>query len=153
MIMKMVYTTISITLIFSFCWVVLSPKSENVAAETDEDVAAEIKALTIENLRATEAEDIEAVLDTMHTQSPAYSNTKEILISLSETYDLKYQMRLFRYIGQDDPYAIARLEFSTEKVAGPEFSDNVLDTFHIFKKEDGKWKLWSMAILETNFIE
>ncbi len=92
MIMKMVYTTISITLIFSFCWVVLSPKSENVAAETDEDVAAEIKALTIENLRATEAEDIEAVLDTMHTQSPTYSNTKEILISLSETYDLKYQM-------------------------------------------------------------
>ena len=151
--MKMFYTTISITLIFCFCWVVLSPKSENVAADTDEDVAAEIKALTIENLRATEAEDIEAVLDTMHTQSPAYSNTKKVLISISETYDLKYQMRLFRYIGQDDPYAIARLKFSTQKVAGPEFNDNILDTFHIFRKEEGKWKIWSMTILETNFIE
>ena len=151
--MKMFYTTISITLIFCLCWVLLSPKNENVAADTDEDVAAEIKALVIENLRATEAEDVEAVLDTMHTQSPAYSNTKKLLISISETYDLKYQMQLFRYVGQDDPYAIARFKFSAQKVAGPEFNDNILDTFHIFRKEDSKWKIWSMAILETDFIE
>lgn len=151
--MKMFYTAISITLILCLCWVILSDKNENVAADIDEDVATEIKALITENLRATQAEDIDAVLDTMHTQSPAYSNTEKLLISLSETYDLKYQMQLFRYIGQDDPYAIARLEFSTQKVAGPEFNDNILDTFHIFRKEDGKWKFWSMAILETNFTE
>ena len=151
--MKMFYTTTSITLIFCLCWGLLSPKNENVAADTDENVAVEIKTLVIENLRATEAEDIEAVLDTMHTQSPAYSNTKKLLISISETYDLKYQMQLFRYVGQDDPYAIARFKFSTQKVAGPEFSDNILDTFHIFRKEDGKWKIWSMAILETDLIE
>lgn len=151
--MKMFYTAVPITLVLCLCLVVLSPKSENVAADTDEDIAIEIKALVIENLKATEAEDIEAVLDTMHTQSPAYSNTEKLLISLSETYDLKYRMRLFRYIGQDDPYAIARLKFSTEKVAGPAFNNNVLDTFHIFRKEDGKWKIWSMTILETNFIE
>ena len=131
----------------------LSPKNENIAADIDEDVATVIEALAIENLRATEAEDIEAVLNTMHTQSPAYSNTEKILMSLSGTYDLKYQMRLFRYIGQDGPYAIARFKFSTEKVAGPEFNNNLLDTFHIFRKEDGKWKIWSMAVLETNFIE
>lgn len=151
--MKMFYTAIPITLVLCLCLAVLSPKSENVAADIDEDIAIEIKALAIENLRATEAEDLEAVLDTMHTQSPAYSNTEKLLISLSETYDLKYQMQLFRYIGQDGPYAIARLKFSTEKVAGPEFNNNVLDTFHIFREEGGKWKIWSMAILETNFIE
>ena len=151
--MKMFYAAIPITLVLCLCLVVLSPKSENVAADTEEDVATVIKALAIENLRATEAEDIDAVLDTMHTQSPVYSNTEKLLISLSETYDLKYQMRLFRYIGQDGPYAIARLKFSTEKVAGPEFNNNILDTFHIFRKEDGKWKMWSMAILETNFVE
>ncbi len=151
--MKMFYAAIPIMIGLCLCLVVFSPKSENVAADTDEDVAAEIKALITENLRATQAEDIEAVLDTMHTQSPVYSNTEKLLISFSETYDVKYQMRLFRYIGQDDPYAIARLEFSTEKVAGPAFNDNILDTFHIFRKEDGEWKLWSMTILETNFTE
>lgn len=151
--MKMFYATILIMIGLCLCLVVFSPKSENVAADTAEDIATEIKALVTENLRATEAEDIEAVLDTMHTQSPAYSNTERLLISLSETYDLKYQMQLFRYIGYDDPYAIARFEFSTEKVAGPEFNNNTLDTFHIFRKEDGKWKIWSMAILETNFTE
>ena len=151
--MKMFYAAIPITLVLCLCLMVLSPKNENVAADTDESVAIEIKALVIENLRATGAEDIEAVLDTMHTQSPAYSNTKRALISVSETYDLKYQMQLFRYIGQDDPYAIARFEFSAEKIAGPAFNDNILDTFHIFRKEDGKWKIWSMAVLDTNLIE
>lgn len=151
--MKMFYAAIPIMIGLCLCLVVFSPKSENVAADTAEDIAAEIKALVVENMRATEAEDIQGVLDTMHTQSPAYSNTEKLLISLSETYDLKYEMQLFRYIGYDDPYAIARLEFSTEKVAGPEFNNNTLDTFHIFRKEDGKWKLWSMAILETNFTE
>ncbi len=151
--MKMFYAAISITLVLCLCLVVLSPKSEDVAADTAEDIATQIEALIVENLRATEAEELEAVLDTMHTQSPAYSNTKKLLISLSETYDLKYQIQLFRYVGQDGPYAIARFKFSSEKVAGPEFNDNVLDTFHVFKKEDGEWKIWSMAILETNFME
>lgn len=151
--MKMFYTAISITLILCLCWVILSDKNENVAADINEDVATEIEALITENLKATEAEDIQGVLDTMHTQSPVYANTEKVLISLSETYDLKYQMRLFRYIGQDGPYAIARLEFSTKKVAGPAFNDNILDTFHIFRKEDSEWKIWSMAILETNFTE
>ena len=151
--MKIFYAAIPIVLILYLCSLVLSPKSENVAADTDEDAAAEIKALVIENLRATQAEDIEAVLDTMHTQSPAYSNTERAIISVSETYDLKYQIQLFRYIERDDPYAIARFKFSTEKIAGPDFNDNILDTYHVFRKEEGKWKIWSMAILETNFIE
>ena len=151
--MKMFYAAIPITLMLCLCFVLFSPKSEHVAADTHEDIAAELKALVMENLRATQAEDIEAVLDTMHTESPAYASTEKILISVSETYDLKYEMRLFRYIGQDDPYAIARFEFSAEKIAGPAFNDNILDSYHIFRKEDGKWKIWSMAILETNFIE
>lgn len=51
--MKMFYTAIPIMLVLCLCLVVLSPKSENVAADTDEDVAIEIKALVIENLKAT----------------------------------------------------------------------------------------------------
>ena len=151
--MKMFHAVIPITLLLCLCLVLLSSKSENVTADTDEDVAAEIKALFIENLKATQAEDIEAVLDTMHTQALAYSNTERAMISVFETYDLKYQMQLFRYIGQDDQYAIARLKFSSEKIAGPDFNDNILDTYHVFRKEDGKWKIWSMATLEINFIE
>ena len=151
--MKMFYAAIPIALMLCLCLVIFSPKSENVAADTNEDIAAEIKALTIENLRATQAEDIPAVLDTMHTESPAYSNTEKLLISISETYDLKYQIELFRYVVQDDPYAIARFKFTTEKVAGPGFNDNTLDTYHVFRKEDGQWKIWSMAILETTFLD
>lgn len=115
-------------------------------------VAAEIEAVAMENLRAHEAEDLSALLDTLHTQSPSYSPTKDLSIVMFANYDLKFQSMLFRYVGQDDEYAIARWKFSTRKVAGPAFEDNDMDTFHVFRKENGKWKIWSHALIDTNFI-
>ena len=47
--MKMFCAAIPIALMLCLCLVIFSPKSENVAADTNEDIAAEIKALTIEN--------------------------------------------------------------------------------------------------------
>lgn len=118
----------------------------------DENIEAEIEVLLNENLRATEAEDMDAMLETMHTQSPAYEQTQMVASSLFPQYDLKFENKVYRYIGMDRDYAIARFEFCSKKVAGPDFKDNCLDTFHIFKKEDGNWKIWSQAILKIEFI-
>jgi DNA polymerase IIIc chi subunit len=117
------------------------------------DVTTEIETLLIENLRSTEAEDINAVLATMHSEAPNYSQTQKIVNFAFETYDLKYELLLFRYIGQDDEYATARFKFSTQKVAGPDFKNNSLDTIHVFRKENDKWKIWSQATLEINYTD
>ncbi len=117
------------------------------------DVATEIEALVIENIRATEAEDLNAVLDTMHADSPVYSQSQKAVEFLFKTYDLKYKLLLFRFIGQDDEYALARFKFSAEKVDGPEFRNNIPDTIHVFRKENDKWKIWSQATLEINYID
>ena len=142
--MKMSYTIIIIAIV-GVCLCLAIGFSED-------DVAGEIEELVLENLRATEAEDMDAVLDTMHSQSPHYAQTKKTVTLVFETYDLDYELVLFRYIGQDDEYAIARFQFSAELVAGPEFNDNKLDTIHVFRKENGSWKIWSMAILEIEYI-
>ena len=116
------------------------------------EITTELKAVMIENLVATEAEDLEAVMNTMHTQSPNYSPAKELLISLTETYDVEIELLSFSYIGLDDEYALARAKQSTTKVSGPEFRDNVIDTIQILRKENGKWKFWAAAILEISYM-
>ena len=149
--MKVFYAAISIMLLLCLYFVAFSPENTDFVADADEDVEAELKALIIENLRATRTEDLDAMLDTLHSESPNYSQIEKIANTLFKTYDLNYDLLLFRYIGQDGEYAVARFKFSTEQVAGPEFNDNILDTIHVFREENGMWKIWSHAILEIDF--
>ena len=141
--MKMFYTSVGITLVLSLCFASYSLDNQ--------DIATDIEAVVIDNFRANESEDLDAALATMHTQAPTYTSTKQSSISLFETYDLKYDLSSFSFIGQDGKYAIARIKQSTTKVSGPAFRNNDLDAIHAFRKENGKWKFWTIAILEVKY--
>ena len=117
-----------------------------------EDLEAALYAVVSENFRAATEEDIDAYLDTMHSDAPTYKQTEQLITQLFATYDLKYEIHVFRYVEQDGDYAIARLEFSTTRIAGPEFKNNRLDTFHIFCKENGQWKIWSQVTLTVKYL-
>ncbi len=123
-----------------------------VGCSEDKNVAAELETLVMENLKATEAEDMNTMLETIHTQSPSYAQTEKLSAHLFENYDVKYELQQFQFVGIDGEYAIARYKFSTKRVAGGDFKDNTLDTFHVFRKENGKWKIWSQAALEIDYI-
>lgn len=116
------------------------------------DLKAALYAVVLENFRAGTEDDIDAYMDTIHSAAPAYQQTEQLIKQLFATHDLKYEIYVFRYIEQDGDYAIARLEFYTTQVAGPEFKDNRLDTFHIFRKEKGQWKMWSHAPLTVKYL-
>lgn len=124
-----------------------------VVFSQDENIAAELDVLVDENLRATQAEDMDAMLFTLHSESPAYQQTKQMSEVLFPQYDIMYEKLTFRFIGLDGDYALGRFKFCATKIAGPEFQDNCLDTIHIFKQENGNWKIWSMATLELEFID
>ena len=141
--MKIFYTSVVVTLVLCLCLATYSLDNK--------DVSTEIEAVVMENFRANESEDLDAALATMHTQSPTYTSTKQTSVSLFETYDLKYDLLSFSYVGQDGKYAIARIKQSTTKVSGPAFRNNDLDAIHVFRKEDGEWKFWTIAILEVKY--
>ena len=122
-----------------------------VVFSQDENIEAELNVLVDENLRATQAEELDAMLLTLHSDSPAYQQTKQISETLYVQYDLNYEKRVFRFIGLDGEYALGRFQFCATKIAGPEFQDNCIDTFHVFKQENGNWKIWSMAVLKVEF--
>ena len=51
---------------------------------SDEDVAEDIKEVVFENLRATQVEDMDAMLATVHSESPTYAQTEKLATMLFE---------------------------------------------------------------------
>ncbi|WP_068544335.1 hypothetical protein [Thalassotalea crassostreae] len=112
---------------------------------------SEIKSVVEENFRATQAEDLNATLKTIHSQSASFAPSQNALNQIFSTYDLKYSLLEFKFIAEEGGYAYARVKQLTEKITGPAFSNNELESLQIFKKENGSWKLWTQANLAVNF--
>lgn len=116
------------------------------------DTESEVKASILQNLKHTEQEDVAGVMRTVHSQSPSYLATRQMLQQLFPAFDLKYTLVSYAYVGADAEYAYARVVQKTEKVSGPAFQNNELESLQIFRKEGGEWKLWTQANLAINYL-
>lgn len=117
-----------------------------------ESAAGELRNLVIQNLNALQSEDLEAALSVIHTQGPAYLSAKVNTPHLFENIDLKYDLMDYKYIGQDEDYAVARTKVRDTKVAGPAFQNRELDLISVFRRENGQWKFWSQITLDTKYL-
>ena len=118
----------------------------------DQTTAKLIEDVLKANLNAGQQENLEAMLNTVHSQSPSYLMTKQEMIAIFDNFDISYELTYYKYIGQDNDYAVARARYTTKKISGYAFKDNEVDTIHIFKKENGEWKIWSAAILDVKYL-
>jgi len=121
------------------------------SAYANAGVENEIKSVVLENLKATQAEDMKATLKTVHTTSPVYAGTKQMLQQIFSTYDLKYTLLEYKFVGEENGYAYIRIKQLTEKINGPEFRTNELEALQVFKQENGVWKMWTQANLSVTF--
>jgi len=119
----------------------------------DKDISEALKKVVMDNFKGYEEENLEKVMNTVHSQSPGYIQTKELSKQIFPYYDLKYQLLSFNFIATDGDYALARGKQKTVKIEGPAFQNNIVDLIYVFKQENGQWKFWSQAILETKFVE
>lgn len=115
------------------------------------DTATELENLFEQNVAFTQAEDIDGVMSTLHTQSPIYAMQSNSLKQINAAYNLKYQVLDFYYVGQDELYAYARFTLKTTKLSGPDFRDSQLNALIAFKKEESVWKVWNQVNLEITF--
>ena len=128
--------------------VLLSCMVSSVHAENT--ISNALKEVFITNLNASEREDIDAVMATLHTQSPSYQQTQQVAQTLSQNFDLKFELLSFKYIGRDGEYAVARakqLAVKQKPWSKSGYQDNETDMIHVFRQENGRWKIWSSAIL------
>ncbi len=121
--------------------------------KTAPGVETEIKKTYDDNLKASQDEDLEATLKTIHSKSPVFGSTKQALSQIyGKGLNAKYKLLSFKYLTTDGDYAIARLRQQTTRTPAENFKNNEVEMIMIFRKEDGTWKVWTQAILEIDLI-
>ena len=121
------------------------------AGAADDKIAATLKSVVEDSLRAYDAEDADGTMRSVHTRSPQYDTTKAALAGQFQDLDLTAKVTDFKYIGHDDEFAVARVKIQVEGPSGTMFANNTSDNLILFHQEGGIWKLWTDEILGVDF--
>lgn len=117
------------------------------------DLATDLKVVVVENMEATQAEDMARMMATIHHQSPSYRVTQQQVAPLFQQFDLTYQLLGYEYVGLTGEFAVVKVRQSVRKLAGDQpFRNNEMELLQAFKKENGQWKFWNQAILSIRFL-
>lgn len=106
-----------------------------------------------DNVAAYNREDASRTLASVHTKSPAYAAMKEALPKQFAARDARTQLERFTYIGHDDEFALARVQYRTVGGTAAPFMNNLLDTITVFHQEDGTWKYWDNYVLGARAVQ
>ncbi len=83
---------------------------EKTAAEGAKGIEAQLKDAMMENIKSTEAEDVDGTMKTIHSKSPLYQATrKQVSQIFGKHLGLKYELISLKYLTTDGDYAIARV--------------------------------------------
>lgn len=106
-----------------------------------------------DNLAAYNSEDVARTLASVDSKSPAYAAMEDALPRQFGALHARAELERFTYIGHDDEFAVARVQYRTRGAPGEPFLNNVLDTITIFHQENGTWKYWDNDVLGARLIE
>jgi hypothetical protein len=106
-----------------------------------------------QNLAAYNSEDTSRTLASVHTNSPAYTTMQDALPRQFAALHTRTELERFTYVGHDDEFAVARVQYRTVGGTANPFMNNVLDTITIFHQEDGAWKYWDNYVLGVRPVQ
>ena len=117
-----------------------------LAMAADPPPMKEIVRLVEANLAASQALDVNAVLDTIHPESPSREAVREMSGQLAG-YELEMTPAVVELVGTTGDYVLVRVLQHTRRISGPAFMDNALDGVWALREHEGKWLYWSQMVL------
>lgn len=123
-------------------------KQDNI----DSKVAEEIIAVVRENLAATQAEDKERVLKTVHKDCPQLRSTEQGMEYVFTNFDMVYNLEQADVIEISSENAKVYYVQTTRAIRGQGFAPSRSTGIHQMKKENGKWKIFKTEYLSTEQI-
>lgn len=123
-------------------------KQENI----DPRVAAEIIGVIKENIAATQAEDKERVLKTLHKDCPQLNSTIQGMDYVFANFDLVFDIEKVEVIEMSGEDAKVYYVQTTRAVHGTGFAPTRATGIHQMKKENGKWKIFKTEYLSNEQI-
>ena len=106
-----------------------------------------------ENIRASNYEDIDRYMSTIHSRSPGYQVTKNGIEDIFSDYDLSYRVSNLRVIEQEKNSAKIYFVLTTKRINGPAFRDNRVYGEMTLRKEDGRWKIYNQDINNVEYLD
>ncbi len=106
----------------------------------------------IENIRASNAENVNYYMSTIHSKSPSYQTTKNMTKEAFSLFDLSYKVSGLKIIKQTKNEVVVAFTLTTRKIRGPEFRDNRINGEMVLRKEDGKWKIYNQVVHDVNYL-
>jgi hypothetical protein len=110
-------------------------------------------AVIYENIRASNAEDKQAYMATIHPDSPAYKTTEETLDSIFDNYDLSYRVSNLSVIEENNWEVKITFTLVTRKLRGPDFRHNQVDGIIIQRKDGDVWKIYNQTVENVKYLD
>ena len=132
------------------------PKIEVMATFTPEEeiIKNEILKVLQQNLAATQNEDVDAVLETIHEDSPQLSSTKGGMEFVFKNYDMKYELEDVKFISISNEEVKAIYQQTTKAISGTGFANTRSIGIHTLKKsKDGNWKIFGTEYISSGPIQ
>ena len=131
---------------------------DEVGAESEErGTSVELKKVEETFVEGMNREDIDMVMSAIHSTASDLNMMldRQNILSQFKHSDYKFTLLSFQLIGTDDDMAVARVKhdiIGTPKGAEKPFHTR-MDALRIFKREAGKWKMWTVTPLELRESE
>lgn len=106
-----------------------------------------------DNIRATNAEDIDWYMSTIHPDSPGYQTTEDQLPNAFATYDLYVEVYGLEIIKQTRTEVQVAFTMVTSKIRGPAFRNNRVQGIFLMRPDDGIWKIYDQKVESVEYLD
>lgn len=125
---------------------------EKEAAEAEEAESAvpedeELLSVLKENIKTMQDKDIDAYMETIHPDSPAYDSTEDLLDQM-ERYELDIDISDLSVEDKSEDEATVSFTQRSMKVDGPDYQNNEIKGVHTLKPDDDVWKIYNTDATE-----
>ncbi len=132
------------------------PRLPALSGLSSSEPAADTSAITAPiyaNINASNAEDIPAYMATIHSESPVYDQTENMLSPMFANYDLSFDISGVEVLEQSAQEAKVSFILVTRKINGPDFNDNQVTGAMILRPENGAWKIYNQQVDSVDYLK
>ena len=97
-------------------------------------------------------QDLQGILRLMHQESFAYKPMQQVLLKLFTAFELQTVLLERVFIARENEYVYVRIKLRTEKIAGPDFKNNIAEFLVVFRIVGNVWKIWCQSPLTFRLL-
>ncbi len=95
------------------------------------------------NAKYMTEENLTAVMETIHPESPVYDNTEKLVKEIFKRFDLNYKIEHLELLEENNEEALIKFVQITTKLTNAEFNNSKFTGVHTLRKDGNLWKIYS----------